>query len=275
MYRQPGAGAIAGCPALSGQPPPRRVASKAPTPQRRRPCGSPSLSWGAARRPSRRARRTFDGHAIVGGATARHWNARAAAGGDLRPVLGAAERRRLPVAPGSQREDAVLNSPSSSTRRRRTPTTAARAAATPSRLDRRATEAQAQVPLAEGEWGDTPLTQANCTTRTSRAASWGYLCTNAACTPGPGSGSAPRSSKKGFWQTAVRSASWRCRRTRAEGLLDRNIDIIGTRDGALRGAQARQGVDLQRAAERQVPRRHVHAADSATLIARSTRSSPP
>jgi hypothetical protein len=53
----------------------------------------------------------------------------------------------------------------------------------------------------KGEWGDVPLTQANCTTAHIAAASWGYLCTNAACTTGAWERIGAASTKKGFWNT--------------------------------------------------------------------------
>jgi hypothetical protein len=54
----------------------------------------------------------------------------------------------------------------------------------------------------KGEWGDAPLTQANCATAHVAAATWGYLCTNAACTTGAWERIAAASTAHGTWNTA-------------------------------------------------------------------------
>jgi len=54
----------------------------------------------------------------------------------------------------------------------------------------------------KGEWADAQLTtQAACTAAHIAAASWGYLCTNAACTTGAWERIGTASSKTGYWNT--------------------------------------------------------------------------
>ncbi len=50
-------------------------------------------------------------------------------------------------------------------------------------------------------WGDTPLTQANCAGAHLAAAAWGYLCANAACTSGAWERISPARTAHGTWNT--------------------------------------------------------------------------
>ena len=80
-----------------------------------------------------------------------------------------------------------------------------------------------------GEWADVPLTQANCTSAHIAAASWGYRCTNAACTTGAWERIGAASSKKGFWNTTSQVCYLSVQaNTGNKDYQTVSIDIIGT-----------------------------------------------
>jgi hypothetical protein len=51
------------------------------------------------------------------------------------------------------------------------------------------------------EWGDAPLTQANCASAHLAAAAWGYLCSNAACSSGAWERIGTAKTAHGNWNT--------------------------------------------------------------------------
>ena len=114
----------------------------------------------------------------------------------------------------------------------------------------------------KAEWADAPLTtQATCTAAHIAAASWGYLCTNAACTTGAWERIGTASSKTGYWNTNTNTCTVAVQANTGSKdystVIDRHHRHPGTR--RKRGEEARQGVDLQQAPERQVSVGDVHA----------------
>ena len=82
----------------------------------------------------------------------------------------------------------------------------------------------------KGEWADAPLTnQAACTAAHIAAASWGYLCTNAACTTGAWERIGTAGSKTGYWHANTNTCTVAIQaNTGSKDYATVSIDIIGT-----------------------------------------------
>ena len=165
----------------------------------------------------------------------------------------------FPSRPGGRRRVAVPQHPEIPRDVVPTPTTAAASCGGYTVAFGRAgrLQAKAQVPLAVGKWGDTPLTQANCTSARVADRGLGLSLLQR------------RRAAHGAWERIgtreLKARASGTRPARPAGLSARanatmtdyatvNIDVIATQGpGSSGGAEARRRVDLQRASQRPMP----------------------